>query len=67
MATKTYKQKKLIPYWVEPIIGRANYKKLQRGNSVSLSTDLRRGIFEFLVEAPTKPVDKKTPKTKEKK
>tara|TARA_Y100000310_G_scaffold338697_1_gene429150 strand:+ start:1322 stop:1537 length:216 start_codon:yes stop_codon:yes gene_type:complete len=71
MATKKYQAKnsckRVIPFWVESIVGRDNYKELQRGNAVSLSTDLKRGVFEFLVEVPSKPVVKKTPKTKEKK
>lgn len=68
MITKKYQAKKsckgAIPFWVHDVVGADTYKELQRGNTVSLSTDLKRGIFEFLVEVPSA---KKTSTTKEKK
>tara|TARA_Y100000310_G_scaffold333982_1_gene412681 strand:+ start:473 stop:691 length:219 start_codon:yes stop_codon:yes gene_type:complete len=72
MAIKKYQAKnsckRVIPFWVNDVVGKDNYKELQRGNSVSLSTELKRGIFEFLVEVPAKSVAKKaTPKKKKEK
>ena len=68
MATKKYQAKKtckgVIPFWVDSVVGKDNYKELQRGHAVSLSTDLKRGVFEFLVEVPAKPVVKKTKEKK---
>ena len=63
MATKKYQAKNtckgVIPFWVNDIVGKDNYKELQRGNAVSLSEVKHRGVFEFLtevavVEAPVK-------------
>ena len=52
--TKKYKAKnswkKVIPFWVNDVVGKNNYKELQRGESVSLSPSLQRGIFEYLTE-----------------
>ena len=66
MATKSkeYQAKNsckgVIPFWVNDVVGKDNYKELQRGNVVSLSNIKHRGVFEFLVEAPKKVVKKKT-------
>ena len=63
MATKKYQAKNtckgVIPFWVNDVVGKDNYKELQRGNAVSLSEVKHRGVFEFLtevavVEAPVK-------------
>ena len=70
MATKTKKYqaknscKGVIPFWVNDVVGKDNYKELQRGNAVSLSYIKHRGIFEFLteVEVAKVPVKKKTSK-----
>ena len=59
MAKKYYQAKNsckgVIPFWVNDVVGKDNYKELQRGNVVSLSEVKHRGVFEFLVEAPGKP------------
>ena len=69
MATKNFKVKNsckgVIPFWVNDIVGKDNYKELQKGNAVSLSEVKHRGVFEFLtevavVEAPKETVKKKT-------
>ena len=56
---KKYKAKNsckgVIPFWVNDVVGKDNYKELQRGNAVSLSNIKHRGVFEFLVEAISKP------------
>ena len=63
MALKKYQAKNtckgVIPFWVNDVVGKDNYKELQRGNAVSLSNIKHRGVFEFLtevavVEAPVK-------------
>ena len=67
MATKKYQAKNTckggIPFWVNDVVGKDNYKELQKGNAVSLSNIKHRGIFEFLIEVPKAPV-KKTTSTK---
>ena len=71
MATKKYQAKNsckgVIPFWVNDVVGKDNYKELQRGNAVSLSSVKHRGIFEFLteVEVVEAPANKKTSKKKE--
>ena len=59
MATKKYQAKNtckgVIPFWVNDVVGKDNYKELQRGNAVSLSDIKHRGVFEFLVEASGEP------------
>ena len=70
MATKKYQAKNsckgVIPFWVNDVVGKDNYKELQRGNAVSLSSVKHRGIFEFLteIEVIKAPVKKKTSKKK---
>ena len=72
MATKAkeYKAKnswkKVIPFWVNDVVGKDNYKELQRGNAVNLSNIKHRGVFEFLakVEVVESPVKEKTSKKK---
>ena len=68
MATKKYQAKNtckgVIPFWVNDIVGKDNYKELQKGNAVSLSEVKHRGVFEFLtevavVEAPVKKKESK--------
>ena len=65
MATKAkeYKAKnswkKVIPFWVNDVVGKDNYKELQRGNTVSLYPELKRGIFEYLTEVAEAPAKKK--------
>ena len=63
MATKKYQAKNsckgVIPFWVNDVVGKDNFKELQRGNVVSLSSIKHRGVFEFLVEAPKEAVKKK--------
>ena len=63
MATKNFKVKNsckgVIPFWVNDVVGKDNYKELQRGNAVSLTDIKHRGVFEFLtkvavVETPVK-------------
>ena len=66
MATKKYQAKNtckgVIPFWVNDVVGKDNYKELQRGNAVSLSDIKHRGVFEFLTEVAVveDPVKKKT-------
>ena len=66
MATKKYQAKNtckgVIPFWVNDVVGKDNYKELQRGNAVSLSSVKHRGVFEFLTEVAVveDPVKKKT-------
>ena len=66
MATKKYQAKNtckgVIPFWVNDVVGKDNYKELQRGNAVSLSNIKHRGVFEFLTEVAVveAPVKKKT-------
>ena len=70
MATKKYQAKNtckgVIPFWVNDVVGKDNYKELQRGNAVSLSGIKHRGVFEFLakVEVAESPVKEKTSKKK---
>ena len=68
MATKKYQAKNtckgVIPFWVNDVVGKDNYKELQRGKTVGLSRGLKREIFDFLVEVDSEP---KTKKKKEKK
>ena len=66
MATKKYQAKNtckgVIPFWVNDIVGKDNYKELQKGNAVRLSEVKHRGVFEFLTEVAVveDPVKKKT-------
>ena len=66
MATKKYQAKNtckgVIPFWVNDVVGKDNYKELQRGNAVSLSDIKHRGVFEYLTEGAVveDPVKKKT-------
>ena len=68
MALKKYQAKNtckgVIPFWVNDVVGKDNYKELQRGNTVSLSPDIKRGVFEFLTEVAVvkAPVKKKESK-----
>ena len=61
--TKKYKAKnswkKVIPFWVNDIVGKNKYKELQRGNTVGLSPELKRGIFEYLTEVTKASAKKK--------
>jgi len=72
MATKEkeYKAKfscrGVIPYWVEPIIGKDNYSKLQKGDSVKLPLGLQKGVYQFMSEVPTRSKVKKTAPKKKK-
>ena len=64
MAKKYYQAKNtckgVIPFWVNDVVGKVYYRELQRGNAVSLSPELKRGIFEFLTEVAEVPTKKKT-------
>ena len=68
MALKKYQAKNtckgVIPFWVNDVVGKDNYKELQRGNAVSLSGIKHRGVFEFLTEVAVvkAPVKKKESK-----
>ena len=68
MAKKKYKAKNtckgVIPFWVNDVVGKDNYKELQRGNAVSLTDIKHRGVFEFLTEVAVvkAPVKKKESK-----
>ena len=61
--SKVYKAKnswkRVIPFWVCDEVGKDNYKELQRGNTAKLSNDLKKGVYEYLVEAPKVTVKKK--------